>query len=1446
MINNSLFKITEVPDFHPIVDRYERRDWWKDIKRKCIEGCWQSGKWMPPELFYYINFHHIEFEEGIHRGIGLPWLRDIDWEAAYYYTEATGFSGFELDREYSCNRRLLNPDKEDILLFCTDRSSGEIMPSFYNNFFKEDGSYKTYIPAKDYIRKLHLSNLGKPLYYNDAKHIVEMSSRGYGKEVPDYQLVETKKGQVRIDSLKIGDKILGRDGLETKITGIYPQGIKDIYKLTFADGRVVECGLDHQWTLWKPSGVTVTVTTKDILDKGLRVKPNKKTGKLNPYKWYLPEIDVVEYDEKELPVDPYILGALIGDGTLTNSTPKLGSDDDEILQEFREKLPDYKLTLDTYTPNNYTISYHGKYKYNPEHPYGYNPLFREIKKLGLNTTCYTKFIPDIYKYSSVTQRLELVKGLMDTDGSINKEGYIEFTNTSKTLVDDLAYVLRSLGIRCCIGIDDRIGRVHILPQGTKHTTSKFIYRLYIRTDKPIFKLTRKLNRLRKRTRSNRVALVKIEKLGQTSQRCITVDNQEHLFLLENFVPTHNSFTSSGYALHNFLFDGARDYDEYLDLRQKDSPLKSETVIGAIDTKYSNKLIAKIRTGLNRLPGAVNLEINGELKRFPSPLAVETFGSLSVGREFNSTASGSTIQHVTFADNPLAANGGRPNRIFIDEVGFMTNLLETWEAIESTQTAAEFRRLTIYGLGTGGLTSGGAVMYAQEIFYDPETYNCLEFEDIWEGRDKPIGRFVSGVYALNKYKEGPDFITNEAKALKAIEDDREKAKKSRSNTKILGTIINKPIKPSEIFLRAEGSFFPVHDLKKTLAELERNTILQQASYKVDLKMEREGHVDMIPSERKPITNYPLTRQDSMEGCVEIYEKPKKDVDGIIYPSRYLVSVDPVDDDGNDNIKRSLQSAFVFDTFTDRIVAEYTERTYLVEDYYENVRKLAMFYNGKILYEAHPYSQIVRLPDGSSKLWKDIKIGDTLFGPNGTTTKVIDIPVHEEIPVYKITLRDGRKILASDSHIWKVFKLNSPKETKLFTTKQMLDYGIKNIHGQHNFFIPNSGAIYYEDKKVSIDPYTLGLILAEGSIRGSHCKDNYVQISAGIDDISFYKTRIPYKLKHIGIKGYSYHLYIPGCKKIFKTLGLLESRSETKFIPNEYLFNSFNKRLELLKGLMDGDGHASKRGVSIYITTSKSLKEGILLLCRSLGINCSYKKLKNNKGYLPHYRINIYTNSSIFSLPRKIKNQYVYTPEAKGSKAISYIEKTAITDIKFSHYEMGKCVTVDNKEGLYLIGDYVLTHNCNKKGLYAYFKNKNSLHMLAETPKILKDQSLIKQAGPGNKALGVNISSDQIKLFGINLILKWLESPSYADKDKKNSETIRSVALLKELISYTLDVNADRVSSLIVLFIFREDQAKIIESSRKVSVKVAAEDEFWGRAFRQFNQRKVHKRAMNIRN
>ena len=100
------------------------------------------------------------------------------------------------------------------------------------------------------------------------------------------------------------------------------------------------------------------------------------------------------------------------------------------------------------------------------------------------------------------------------------------------------------------------------------------------------------------------------------------------------------------------------------------------------------------------------------------------------------------------------------------------------------------------------------------------------------------------------------------------------------------------------------------------------------------------------------------------------------------------------------------------------------------------------------------------------------------------------------------------------------------------------------------------------------------------------------------------------------------------------------------------------------------------------------------------------------------------------------------------------------------------------------------------------------------------------------------TDNIKLYGIQLLLKWLETPSYTNPDKKNLETIRSIAALKELIMFSLDVNADRVSSLIVLMILKEDLGERTTEKIKLSVKTAANDTFWGRAYKEFNNEKVY--------
>jgi len=409
-----------------------------------------------------------------------------------------------------------------------------------------------------------------------------------------------------------------------------------------------------------------------------------------------------------------------------------------------------------------------------------------------------------------------------------------------------------------------------------------------------------------------------------------------------------SFSASGLIAHNFLFDGSHDYDLYFDAVTNKKRLKSETAVGAIDAKYSGDLLDKVKTAFLHLPDKHEIYDGRNLKVYPSLLEKEITGSFQPSKKVEASDSKSVIHHRTLQDNPLVFNGTRPNRAFIDEVGFVNNLLESWESLENTQAAEKFKRLTIYGMGTGGLTTSGAATYAQEIFYNPEAYNCLVFDDIWENKGK-IGKFIPVTHALNKYKEGKNLITNEARALAEVNKEREKAKKSRSKTKLLSLIINKPLVPSEIFLRMEGNFFPTQDLKECLVELESNKLLLDSSWKVDLHIDGTGKVKTRPSNKLPIRDYPLTKNVDMDACIEIFEKPKTNADDEAIPDRYYLVLDPVDDDGNSDIKRSLQSTWVYDSVVDRLVAEYTARTEFASEYYENVRKLALYYNAYILYE-----------------------------------------------------------------------------------------------------------------------------------------------------------------------------------------------------------------------------------------------------------------------------------------------------------------------------------------------------------------------------------------------------------------------------------------------------------------------------------------------------------------
>jgi hypothetical protein len=181
--------------------------------------------------------------------------------------------------------------------------------------------------------------------------------------------------------------------------------------------------------------------------------------------------------------------------------------------------------------------------------------------------------------------------------------------------------------------------------------------------------------------------------------------------------------------------------------------------------------------------------------------------------------------------------------------------------------------------------------------------------------------------------------------------REKLKQNRSNKKALDfEYVNYPLKSSEMFLRPEENDFPIADLKRVYSILVTREDITNASFKGFFEIDEQGKVAFKHDDNlRPIREFPFRGNEDIVGCVEMFEPPVRNAEGIIPLYTYIGGLDPVDDDDNSDKSRSLQSFFIFNTLTRRIVLEYTGRTRLAEEYYEQVRRAALYYNAVICYE-----------------------------------------------------------------------------------------------------------------------------------------------------------------------------------------------------------------------------------------------------------------------------------------------------------------------------------------------------------------------------------------------------------------------------------------------------------------------------------------------------------------
>jgi len=374
------------------------------------------------------------------------------------------------------------------------------------------------------------------------------ASRGFGKALRlDAQLL-TPSGFIEMRDVEIGTDLLSPDGEVQQVTEIYPQGELDTFEVIFSDGRTIECCENH---LWKVKGLNCSDLSKWEVHKTSDIKEYLETkAKIRHSSVRIPLVEdiFVQKDDLEVPIHPYVIGALIGDGCLTHRVGFSSSD-----RFILDKLQDL-------TDDNIFLTYRGNYDYALiDEEYGKNSLMCKLKELGMfGRKSYEKNIPELYLNLSKKQTLEMIQGLMDTDGTIHRNGSLSYTTTSKKLAEQVQTLIWKLG-----GICKLSSRTTSYTHNCKKQNGRESYRLIIRYKHKheLISLPRKKELVKDEDQySNGLALrIKaIYKKGKAECQCITVNGKDHLFITDNYLVTHNTFVGSVFvALKCLLYPGVK-------------------------------------------------------------------------------------------------------------------------------------------------------------------------------------------------------------------------------------------------------------------------------------------------------------------------------------------------------------------------------------------------------------------------------------------------------------------------------------------------------------------------------------------------------------------------------------------------------------------------------------------------------------------------------------------------------------------------------------------------------------------------------------------------------------------------------------------------------------------------------------------------------------------------
>lgn len=319
---------------------------------------------------------------------------------------------------------------------------------------------------------------------------------------------------------------------------------------------------------------------------------------------------------------------------------------------------------------------------------------------------------------------------------------------------------------------------------------------------------------------------------------------------------------------------------------------------------------------------------------------------------------SEIIGVTLKDNPDVVRGKAGKLIIFEEAGSFSELGAAWQIARPSVEQDGMAFGTMIAFGTGG-DEDSHFETLKDMFYNPDGYNCIGFDNIWDETpsDKKCGFFIPQYTNMdfrddagNRIYMDNDGNTLRRKSVEYILAERRKVIENATNSVAVDRYVAEHcITPQEACLEFGGNIFPKKELQEQLAKIRINKSLSNMKQVGDLVWETDGSLKWVIKKHGDITHYPLKKDDDPTGSIVIWEHPMKDAPiGL-----YILGVDPYDHDQSGT--NSLGSTFVykrfqdFENYYDIIVAEYTGRPSTAEEYYENLRKLAVYYNGRIMYE-----------------------------------------------------------------------------------------------------------------------------------------------------------------------------------------------------------------------------------------------------------------------------------------------------------------------------------------------------------------------------------------------------------------------------------------------------------------------------------------------------------------